>query len=111
MKVTTVTASVRYSKAIGEGQHKTVELSADATLEPRDDWQEAQASLYQQLGWQLKTLWAQNGAVPSEVAQVPAPESHEHFCQGHQTEYKRFEKDGRVWYSHKTDDGKWCKDK
>lgn len=37
--------------------------------------------------------------------------SEAHYCQEHQTEYKRFEKDGRVWYSHKTADGKWCKEK
>ena len=42
MKVTTITASVRYSKAQGDGAHKTIELSADATLEPKDNWQEAQ---------------------------------------------------------------------
>jgi hypothetical protein len=29
MKVTTVSASVRYSKALGDGSHKTVELSAN----------------------------------------------------------------------------------
>lgn len=34
-----------------------------------------------------------------------------HYCQQHQSEYKRFEKDGRVWYSHKTSDGKWCREK
>lgn len=34
-----------------------------------------------------------------------------HYCEEHQTEFKRFEKDGRVWYSHKAPDGKWCREK
>lgn len=32
------------------------------------------------------------------------------FCPIHQCEMKRFEKDGRSWYSHKTDEG-WCRGK
>ena len=37
----------------------------------------------------------------------PAPE---HWCQEHQTEFKRYERQRKVWYSHKTADGKWCRD-
>ena len=54
MKVTTVSASARFSKALGDGMHKTVELSAEATVEYAEMWQEAQASLYHQLGEQLR---------------------------------------------------------
>jgi len=32
-----------------------------------------------------------------------------HWCQAHQTDYKRFSKGDQVWYSHKTEDG-WCKE-
>ena len=32
------------------------------------------------------------------------------WCALHDCELKRFEKDGRVWFSHKTDDG-WCRGK
>ena len=60
MKVTTVSASVRFSKAIGEGQHKAVELSTEATLDAKKHGPEAQASLYQQLGQQIKALWNGN---------------------------------------------------
>ena len=93
----------------------------DATLEPKDDWQDAQASLYQQLGRQLKALWASNGTpeMPLEGPRMAAGGSDAskttttpvHHCQQHQTEYRRFEKDGRVWYSHKAGDGKWCREK
>jgi hypothetical protein len=33
------------------------------------------------------------------------------LCPIHQCNMKKFEKDGRSWYSHKADDGKWCKGK
>ena len=46
MKVTTVSASVRFSKAIEDGQHKLAELSAEAALDGQAAWTEAQASLY-----------------------------------------------------------------
>ena len=32
-------------------------------------------------------------------------------CALHECELKRFEKDGRVWFSHKADDGSWCRGK
>ncbi|MBM3941731.1 MAG: hypothetical protein FJ316_02180 [SAR202 cluster bacterium] len=104
MKVTTVSANIRYSRDMGQGAWKVVELGAEATLDAKDDWQTAQAGLYQQLGQQLRALWA-NGhgkaqETPAEAAETPAqPEPPAHFCQAHQTDFKRFEKDGRVWYS------------
>jgi hypothetical protein len=33
------------------------------------------------------------------------------WCALHDCELKRFEKDGKVWFSHKTDDGSWCRGK
>lgn len=54
MKVAAITASVRYSKALGDGQHKTIELSVVATLEPKDDWQEeSMSSATQATGWMI----------------------------------------------------------
>jgi hypothetical protein len=41
MKITTVSASVRFSKALGDGQHKTVELAAEAFLDDEEVWTEA----------------------------------------------------------------------
>ena len=72
MQITTISASVRYSKAIQPGVYKTVELSAEGTLNPKEDWHEAQATLYADLGEQLKALWTTrngtngNGASHSE---------------------------------------------
>ena len=58
MNVTTVSACVKYSKKLDDGSHKTIELSAEGTLTAQEDWQTAQATLYGQLGQQLKALWA-----------------------------------------------------
>ena len=58
MKITTISASVRFSKAIQPGCYKTIELSAEGTLNPTEDWQTAQSTLYADLGEQLKALWS-----------------------------------------------------
>lgn len=100
---------MRFSKAIGDGQHKTIELSAEAALDPKETWTEAQASLYQQLGQQIKALW--NGGQASNNGAQTQPSMPDHYCNEHGTEFKRFEKEGRVWYSHKGPDGKWCREK
>jgi hypothetical protein len=72
MRIATVSASVRFSKALGDGQHKTAELSAEAFLDD-EVWTEAQGSLYHQLGEQLKTLWANGKGQNSPESQQPAP--------------------------------------
>ena len=61
MKVKKVSANVRYSKAIRPGAYKTVELSAEASIDPKESWEDAQAELYHTLGQQLKTLWMSSG--------------------------------------------------
>ena len=61
MKVTTVSATIRYSKDTGQGAWKVAEVGAEATVEDNETWTEAQAHLYAELGCQLKALWA-NGA-------------------------------------------------
>ena len=57
MKVKKISANVRYSKAIRPGAYKTVELSAEASVDANESWEDAQAELYNDLGRQLKTLW------------------------------------------------------
>ena len=34
-----------------------------------------------------------------------------HMCPVHNVAMRRHEKDGQAWYSHKTDDGTWCRGK
>ena len=111
MKIDRIKATVRYSQDTGKGAWKSVEVGAEGSVDERERWDAALAHLYSELGQQLKGLWA-NGQKPTEdtgssqQSQVP-----EHYCQEHQTEYRRFEKDGRAWYSHKAPEGKWCREK
>ena len=48
---------------------------------------------------------ATNSSNQSSNGQAPTT------CSIHQCEMRRFEKNGRVWFSHKTDDGGWCNGK
>ena len=111
MKVTTVSASARFSKALGDGVHKTVELSAEAQVDARENWREAQARLYQELGQQLKALWATRGNGNGTSGNGKAEATPDHYCQEHGVAFKRFEKEGRAWYSHRTDGGEWCRER
>ena len=73
---------------------------------------DAQVHLYGELGKQLRILWAngnggklQNGSEsPTEAATEPesTPTTPEHYCQEHQTEFKRYSRGENVWWSHKT---------
>jgi hypothetical protein len=115
MRVDRVTANVRYSKQMPDGAFKTVELGCESSLTDGDeDWREVQTNLYRQLGEQMRYVFSGNGS--GKVAQEPPmPETlapkREHWCEEHQTEYQRFNKEGTVWYSHKAPDGKWCREK
>jgi hypothetical protein len=115
-----VTATIRYSQDSGKGAWKSVEVGAEATVAPDEDWQAAQQALYITLGEQLKTIW---GKGVSKVQQTepdwaelggnhraPLKPPPAHYCETHQCPYKRFEKNGQVWYSHKAPDGAWCKE-
>jgi hypothetical protein len=62
MKVNKVSATIRFSKEVHEGW-KSVELGAEAALDPEDDWFLTQQGLYASLTGQLRTLWGKNGAL------------------------------------------------
>src|SRR5919106_769133 len=80
MKVTTVTATLRYS-AEAKGAWRSIEVGAEATLTNSDEtWETAQAELYHRLGQQLKTLWA-NGNGKAET-----PPAQENWCSEHGVE-------------------------
>ena len=97
-----------------------MELSAEATVQGDEDWQDAQSELYSRLGKQVKYLWLQ-GQKPLEGAEkapedIPGPDLTEpptvpdHYCLEHQTEFKRYQRGADTWYSHKTVDGAWCRE-
>ena len=102
MKITTVSANVRYSKALTDGTWKSIELSAEASLNAKEEWQEAQATLYQELGQQLKALWTAN-------SNGQANGQDEHRCTEHNVAFKPHSKDGKTWYSHKQGNA-WCRE-
>ena len=112
MNITKISASVRFSKAIQPGCYKTIELSAEADVAPRENWHEAQSQLYTDLGDQLRVLWftRSDQAAPTEQRNEHEDTSGtapEHFCSVHNVEFRRHEKNGNVWYSHKNGNS-WC---
>ena len=111
MNIISISASVRFSKDIGDRQFKTVELSAEGTVNANENWQTVQAQLYADLGHQLKALWTANGNTNNGHSTNGHQEATpDHFCSEHHTDFKRYEKQGRVWYSHKSGDT-WRKEK
>jgi hypothetical protein len=62
MNVTKVTATVRFTQDTGKGAWKSLELGCEASINEREDWQTAQATLYGQLAQQFKALWSQRTA-------------------------------------------------
>jgi hypothetical protein len=121
LEVTSVSASVRFSGAIGPSRFKTVELSAEATVQGDEDWQDAQSELYQELRKQVSYLWLQGqkaleGAekavedIPGPDLTEPQPPVPDHYCLEHQTGFKRYQRGANTWYSHKTGDGAWCRE-
>ena len=113
MKVTTISANLRFSKDIGHGAWKVIEIGSEASIDPAENWQTARIAIYPQLGQQITVLWNNGNGKP--VQEPSAPETTtpkpDHWCEEYQTEYQRFSKEGKVWYSHKTSDGKWCRER
>ena len=108
MKVKTISATVKYSRQLQDGEWKGVEMGAEATIDPGEDRKDAQAALYRELAAQLKELFT-NG--PQKALQAPQEEPVDpSWCPIHKCKMKRREKNGQVWYSHKTKDG-WCRGK
>jgi hypothetical protein len=127
MKIDRVKATIRYSQDTGKGAWKAVEIGAEAEIAPGSAWQGEVATLYADLSSKLRQLWQagerqipkpgtvpRNGAAPGQIPPIPSNGERErgaHWCMEHQTEFRRFGKDGRVWYSHRTAEGKWCQQK
>jgi hypothetical protein len=124
MEVQTITVHVRYSKPMTDGAVKTVELGAEASLSPDEDYHEAQVALYHELGETMKYVFSSNGAgnptstgsgqaqnSPEKLVETPTrkgaskthsrPDRPQHWCEEHACDYVRYEKNGKVWWSHK----------
>ena len=106
MKVTTVSATIRFSQDTGKGAWKSLEIGAEGILEGGETWTEAQTRLYQDLTGQLKSLWGNGNGGDNRPPADPPP----HYCQEHRTPFKRMTKGSSVWYSHRLPNGKYCKE-
>jgi hypothetical protein len=114
MRINEVQAQVRYSSEV-RGSWVTIELGSTASLTNSEETLESVSDeLYARLSKQLKILWASNkaggGEAKAETQGQPGNNptvTKEHWCEAHQTQFKRHEKDGNVWYSHRLDNGGW----
>ena len=117
MKVTEVTVAAKYSLDTGPGW-KAIEVGATASLTSGETLELAQQELYDRLSRQLKALWAkgkpedsaqyalEGPRIDTQPSGAPLPPTT-HWCFEHGVEFKRHEKDGNVWYSHRQNAG-WC---
>jgi hypothetical protein len=119
MNVTTVKATLRLSRETGQGW-ATAEVGAEATLEPGEDWQEAQEALYVGLKARLVHLFVKtsqergsetvtapsNGAGPAQRPPL-VPVQPAHYCVIHEKDFQERRKGPKTWWSHRTTDG-WC---
>jgi hypothetical protein len=124
MQVTKVSARIRYSKPIGDGSFKTIEISAEGAIGHNENWQEAQSNLYDNLAGQLRHIWTKKGqkadsgyngvrTADSSLLGPNTPETSKriaHRCIEHGVAFRRYEKNGHEWYSHKTNEGTWCRE-
>ncbi|HZA24226.1 MAG TPA: hypothetical protein VFA32_16760 [Dehalococcoidia bacterium] len=114
MRVTIVTATLRYS-AETKGAWRSIEVGAEATLTNSDEpWETAQQELYHRLGQQLKALWINgNGKAEAQEQPTSGNQAHKqsHWCDKHSTEFKKRNGKNGVFYSHKVTDGGWCNEK
>jgi len=81
----------------------TVELSAERTVtnfDPDDDIKNV-AQLARDLDAQLVGIFQEQHNIGTE------PEGS--VCPEHGEEYRRYEKEGDIWWSHQLESGKWCK--
>jgi hypothetical protein len=131
MNIQNISVHIRYSKPLADGSYKTVELAAEGSLAPGEDWHKAEVALYHELGQAMKYVFSGNGSGkpaltgpgrphngPEKPIQAPArkaaasrPGRPEHWCEEHTCDFNRYEKNGRVWYSHRVGNTKeWCRE-
>jgi hypothetical protein len=115
MNIQNISVHIRYSKPLTGGSYKTVELAAEGTIAPDEDYHQAQVSLYHALGETMKYVFSGNGSgKPQNGLEQTAPPSVEpqrpdHYCHQHNMPFKRYEKDGKSWWSHRQRNS-WCRE-
>lgn len=115
MCVTDVKLTLKLSCQMGAGIWKGIEVGANAQVND-DHLNEAWEYLHELIAEKLDQVWAdptpETLAANSVPAKLPTGEVLDpSFCTIHQTKMREWDRDGRKWYSHKLDDGAWCKGK
>jgi hypothetical protein len=62
MEIQSISVHIRYSKPLADGSYKTVELAAEGTIAPGEDWHEAEVALYHELGETMKYVFSGPGS-------------------------------------------------
>jgi hypothetical protein len=109
-KVPSIKATVRRSeKHPGRDSWLTMELSAERSVQHIDPAEDiiSVADLAQELDVELRKvmMWDSNSLVSDDRNEIVEAS----VCPDHGENYKRYEKDGDIWWSHKLDSGSWCK--
>ena len=106
MRVTKVSATLRYSTET-QGAWRSIEMGAEASLTSSDEqWETCQEHLYQDLRRQLAKMWA-NGTTKVDHPE-PAQELN-HWCAEHQAEFKAKNGPHGEFYSHRINGTNgWC---
>jgi hypothetical protein len=73
------------------------------------DFESVKAQVEQASDWLKVQAPAQPPTQPPAHGTGQPTHDDSPYCHRHKTAMKRFSKDGRTWYSHKTADGRWCK--
>jgi hypothetical protein len=73
------------------------------------DFASVKAQVEQASEWLRVQAPAQPPTPPPAQGTTPLAHDESPYCQAHQAVLKRYERNGQVWYSHKTADGRWCR--
>lgn len=127
MKPQEVSIELKLTKEITDDVWRGLTLGAKAILEPGETLAEGSERLYEELAAEFKALWhredkppvppiAPPPTPPEEDALMKAalemggePEEDPSYCHIHETGMVLRKKDGQTWFSHKLEDGSFCK--
>jgi hypothetical protein len=73
------------------------------------DFASVKAQVEQASQWLKVQAPAQPPTQPPAQGKAQTAHDDSPYCHTHQAVLKRYERNGQVWYSHKTADGRWCR--
>ena len=73
------------------------------------DFASVKAQVEQASEWLKVQAPAQPPTPPPTKGTVQRAHDESPYCHAHNAVLKRYERNGQVWYSHKTADGRWCR--